>query len=272
MMQQYNYATFTQKYKTNLCRHWQTSGNCQIGAKCHFAHGQEELRNPNDPIKDPTVIANVLTNPIQIQSYKSIRCKYNDIGACRYGQACYFSHGEPQVPSSSSQIQQQQLLLAQQYQELLAQQQQLQSQGGSSASSQGSFASASTQGNSQVQQQQMQQNTSYQLSPEQKKNITIAQLQHMLYEMNKMKLQPEHATMVNRASEILQAQNIPGCSQLLNEIINRPECPLDEKRQFETIINDAQQLALNLMQQFQMQSQLEAEEARKQLSQQLQQS
>lgn len=36
------------KYKTSLCKHWTTTGNCSIGSRCHFAHGERELRNPND--------------------------------------------------------------------------------------------------------------------------------------------------------------------------------------------------------------------------------
>ena len=47
---------FNPKFKTTLCKHWMNStiycvclaGNCTIGTRCHFAHGQSELRNPND--------------------------------------------------------------------------------------------------------------------------------------------------------------------------------------------------------------------------------
>lgn len=38
------------KYKTERCRHYETHGHCALGEKCHFAHGDEELRKPNDPI------------------------------------------------------------------------------------------------------------------------------------------------------------------------------------------------------------------------------
>lgn len=33
-------------YKTSICRHYEF-GNCSIGDKCQFAHGDKELRNPN---------------------------------------------------------------------------------------------------------------------------------------------------------------------------------------------------------------------------------
>lgn len=32
------------KYKTVLCRHFETTGTCQMGIACRFAHGQTELR------------------------------------------------------------------------------------------------------------------------------------------------------------------------------------------------------------------------------------
>jgi tristetraprolin len=31
-------------YKTELCRSWEEKGSCRYGAKCQFAHGEDELR------------------------------------------------------------------------------------------------------------------------------------------------------------------------------------------------------------------------------------
>jgi cleavage and polyadenylation specificity factor subunit 4 len=31
-------------FKTSLCKHWAETGNCPFSTKCHFAHGQDELR------------------------------------------------------------------------------------------------------------------------------------------------------------------------------------------------------------------------------------
>ena len=39
---------FNQKYKTSLCRHFEHQGRCDLGEKCHFAHGKEELRKASD--------------------------------------------------------------------------------------------------------------------------------------------------------------------------------------------------------------------------------
>jgi hypothetical protein len=37
-----------QKYKTQICRHFEAHGSCSLGNKCSFAHGRDELRNIND--------------------------------------------------------------------------------------------------------------------------------------------------------------------------------------------------------------------------------
>lgn len=44
-------------YKTELCRSWEEKGSCRYGAKCQFAHGEDELRNvarhPKVSFRDP---------------------------------------------------------------------------------------------------------------------------------------------------------------------------------------------------------------------------
>lgn len=39
-----------EKYKTERCRHYETHKNCALGDMCHFAHGDAELRKPDDPL------------------------------------------------------------------------------------------------------------------------------------------------------------------------------------------------------------------------------
>lgn len=35
-------------YKTQLCKHFMQTKHCHVGAKCHFAHGENELRKKDD--------------------------------------------------------------------------------------------------------------------------------------------------------------------------------------------------------------------------------
>lgn len=65
-------------YKTELCRSWEEKGTCRYGAKCQFAHGEDELRNvPRHP------------------KYKTEICRTFWVsGACPYGKRCCFIHTE----------------------------------------------------------------------------------------------------------------------------------------------------------------------------------
>lgn len=40
------------KYKTLICKHYESTKGCQMTDKCQFAHGQEELRKLDDVIKN----------------------------------------------------------------------------------------------------------------------------------------------------------------------------------------------------------------------------
>ncbi|KAF8446199.1 hypothetical protein L210DRAFT_3642460 [Boletus edulis BED1] len=69
-------------YKTELCRSWEEKGTCRYGAKCQFAHGEEELRS-------------VARHP----KYKTEICRTFWVsGACPYGKRCCFIHTE--LPAS----------------------------------------------------------------------------------------------------------------------------------------------------------------------------
>ena len=41
-------TAMNQLFKTALCKHFEQQGRCNIGAKCHFAHGKHELRGKED--------------------------------------------------------------------------------------------------------------------------------------------------------------------------------------------------------------------------------
>ncbi|KAK2462039.1 hypothetical protein APHAL10511_006502 [Amanita phalloides] len=71
-------------YKTELCRSWEEKGSCRYGAKCQFAHGEEELRK-------------VSRHP----KYKTEICRTFWVsGSCPYGKRCCFIHTE--VPTSGN--------------------------------------------------------------------------------------------------------------------------------------------------------------------------
>ncbi|KAF8641183.1 hypothetical protein AX17_000818 [Amanita inopinata Kibby_2008] len=71
-------------YKTELCRSWEEKGTCRYGAKCQFAHGEEELRK-------------VSRHP----KYKTEICRTFWVsGSCPYGKRCCFIHTE--LPSSGN--------------------------------------------------------------------------------------------------------------------------------------------------------------------------
>lgn len=64
------------RYKTELCRTFSETGTCKYGSKCQFAHGQQELREPNRHPK-----------------YKTEYChKFYLYGECPYGSRCNFIH------------------------------------------------------------------------------------------------------------------------------------------------------------------------------------
>ncbi|KAM4689883.1 mRNA decay activator protein ZFP36-like [Rhinophrynus dorsalis] len=64
------------RYKTELCRTYSETGTCKYGAKCQFAHGKTELREPNRHPK-----------------YKTELChKFYLHGECPYGSRCNFIH------------------------------------------------------------------------------------------------------------------------------------------------------------------------------------
>ncbi|EKM60832.1 uncharacterized protein PHACADRAFT_247008 [Phanerochaete carnosa HHB-10118-sp] len=72
-------------YKTELCRSWEEKGSCRYGAKCQFAHGEEELRL-------------VQRHP----KYKTEICRTFWVsGSCPYGKRCCFIHTE--LPGAANQ-------------------------------------------------------------------------------------------------------------------------------------------------------------------------
>ena len=67
------------KYKTELCKSFESKNICMYGNKCRFAHGKSELFDK-------------ASNP---QNYKQKKCfSFYQHGFCSYGKRCSFLHSE----------------------------------------------------------------------------------------------------------------------------------------------------------------------------------
>ena len=67
------------KYKTEMCKFWETMGHCEYEDSCSFAHGTEELKQKTDVPKN----------------YKTKLCKrFHKQMYCPYGARCQFLHNE----------------------------------------------------------------------------------------------------------------------------------------------------------------------------------
>jgi hypothetical protein len=88
------------KFKTVLCKHFGQNGTCSYGDKCQFAHGFQELKNPNMSlgnmvIPDTTTKVKTVPNP---NNFKIVKCKnWETSGTCSYGSVCTFAHGDNEI-------------------------------------------------------------------------------------------------------------------------------------------------------------------------------
>uniref|UniRef100_A0A5K3FPK6 C3H1-type domain-containing protein n=1 Tax=Mesocestoides corti TaxID=53468 RepID=A0A5K3FPK6_MESCO len=63
-------------YKTKLCTYYERQGSCILGESCQFAHGINELRQPQDHPR-----------------YRTKDCmEFTIMGLCRFGDKCIFIH------------------------------------------------------------------------------------------------------------------------------------------------------------------------------------
>ncbi|KAF8367560.1 mex-6 [Pristionchus pacificus] len=71
-------------YKTRMCTQWMDKRECSMGGSCKFAHGNQELRVPERPLR-------AINNP----KYKTKMCKNFEPGAsglCAYAERCEYIH------------------------------------------------------------------------------------------------------------------------------------------------------------------------------------
>eukprot|EP01017_Pseudomicrothorax_dubius_P035278 TRINITY_DN4917_c0_g1_i6.p1 TRINITY_DN4917_c0_g1~~TRINITY_DN4917_c0_g1_i6.p1 ORF type:complete len:255 (+),score=27.65 TRINITY_DN4917_c0_g1_i6:122-886(+) len=123
------YNVINSKYKTVMCRHYERTGICHLGERCHYAHGQTELRKMTDPIpfdssrpasligispsshqmqspthlQSPTVVSPVPIRGAPVPpNYKTVQCRYYSMtGFCKFGDLCTFAHGDGDIRSPS---------------------------------------------------------------------------------------------------------------------------------------------------------------------------
>ena len=70
-------SDFKIKYKTELCKYYELTGQCKFGNNCAYAHGIENLRSK-------------VTNTTAYRTKKCIQFFEN--GYCPYGNRCQFQH------------------------------------------------------------------------------------------------------------------------------------------------------------------------------------
>jgi hypothetical protein len=70
-------SDFKIKYKTELCKYYELTGQCKFGDNCAYAHGKENLRSK-------------VTNTTAYRTKKCIQFFEN--GYCPYGNRCQFRH------------------------------------------------------------------------------------------------------------------------------------------------------------------------------------
>ena len=96
-------SNINNKYKSALCKNYESPIGCSYKDKCQFAHGIEELRaaslaNFGNPLEQLSSM-NKMPN---ISNYKTIQCKnYQKEGVCKYGNVCTFAHGEVDTRSKN---------------------------------------------------------------------------------------------------------------------------------------------------------------------------
>ena len=95
------------RYKTSLCKHFNTAQGCSYGDKCQFAHGSNELRlNSGQPMNP--MLGNFMDKAQNnIVNYKIVKCKnWEKDKTCKYGAKCTFAHGDSELRNKSDNISQ----------------------------------------------------------------------------------------------------------------------------------------------------------------------
>ena len=93
------------RYKTTLCKHYNTPQGCSYGDKCQFAHGQNELRLNNAQGFAQMPMNNMNNKQNSMLNYKIVKCKnFEKDGSCKYGAHCTFAHGDKDLRNKSENL------------------------------------------------------------------------------------------------------------------------------------------------------------------------
>lgn len=79
------------------------------------------------------------------------------------------------------------------------------------------------------------------------KRITTAQMKLMVKEILKIEMHPIIRCKVEICEQLLEADNVDGCTIMLDSIMERPTASAKEKEAYEMIIHQAHQLAIQLI-------------------------
>ena len=84
-----------------MCKFYAQDKPCPLGNRCHFSHGKAELRRNNDPLPSNLPLLPGVrqldphsNQPVILNNYKTIVCKYWEQGKCKYMHKCSFAHGD----------------------------------------------------------------------------------------------------------------------------------------------------------------------------------
>jgi len=216
------------KFKTAMCKHFEQNGSCPLQQKCHFAHGEHELRKIDDPLPQGSrtqqggehkAYQSFGSNqvPSSVSNYKTVKCKFFEKGYCKYGDGCSFAHGEQDVRAQNSPVPQDAM--------------------------------------SKLQMNNMQSYGFYQQSIQ--NQIAHQQVESLIKQMEGYhKDDQEIQGTLNKAKQLLQSGNSQAAASVVNEIISSSDKSSQDAETYNTFINNTQTLGAYIYQQSQYPNQM----------------